>query len=344
MKVTNQTCGVSYPRALWFSMGTRGIANPNRTLSAGSKEEEDTNIIREGPIKRAKDQRSQASRTDRLTSRRPEPTAPAANQYLRHYPSTYPTTGKPARGGSPQILPGELGANNLGPMDPAGGDGVPFGVNLRTTTRQTTQADTAYNGAKQDDSRQNPGTGTEVGDTEGQTPTGPVYQPDLPSPQEGRIAATSGQSEAAELFDGKMQIQNGERENIEGPGEEERLDGLDRPEGRLSLGTNQGGGQEVSPVCMGGESVRVSVSPLWPQQCSKGFHEATETGNGPPQTEGATEHDLPRRYVADGRIKTRSGTPVTGSPGPSQAAGVQDQLGKVSATPNTQTGVSGPHN
>ena len=95
---------------------------------------------------------------------------------------------------------------------------------------------------------------------------------------------------------------------------------------------------------MGGESVRVSVSPLWPQQCSKGFHKATETGNGPPQTEGATEHDLPRRYVADGRIKTRSGTPVTGSPGPSQAAGVQDQLGKVSATPNTQTGVSGPHN
>ena len=229
-------------------------------------------------------------------------------------------------------------------MDPAGGDGVPFGVNLRTATRQTTQADTTYNGAKQDDSRQNPGTGTEVGDMEGQTPTGPVYQPDLPSPQEGRIAATSGQSEATELFDGKMQIQNGECENIEGPCQEERLDGLDRPEGRLSLGTNRGRGQEISPVCMGGESVRVSVSPLWPQQCSKGFHEATETGNGPPQTEGVTEHDLPRRYVADGRIKTRSGTPVTGSPGPSQAARVQDQLGKVSATPNTQTGVSGPHN
>ena len=105
-------------------------------------------------------------------------------------------------------------------MDPAGGNGVHFGVNLRTATRQTTQADTAYNGAKQDDSRQNPGTGTEVGDTEGQTPTGPVYQSDLPSPQEGRIAATSGQSEAAELFDGKMQIQSGERENIEGPGQE----------------------------------------------------------------------------------------------------------------------------
>ena len=27
------------------------------------------------------------------------------------------------------------------------------------------------------------------------------------------------------------------------------------------------------------------------------FHEATETGQGPPQTEGATEHDLPRRYA-----------------------------------------------
>ena len=36
--------------------------------------------------------------------------------------------------------------------------------------------------------------------------------------------------------------------------------------------------------------------------------------------------------------------PVTRSPGSPQAAGVQDQLEKVSTTPNTQTGVSGPHN
>ena len=51
-------------------------------------------------------------------------------------------------------------------------------------------------------------------------PTRPVYQPDLPSPQEGQIAASSRQPVAAEPFDGKMQIQNGDRENIEGPGQE----------------------------------------------------------------------------------------------------------------------------
>ena len=32
------------------------------------------------------------------------------------------------------------------------------------------------------------------------------------------------------------------------------------------LGTNRGKRQKVSPVCMGGESIRVLVSPLWPQQ------------------------------------------------------------------------------
>ena len=36
--------------------------------------------------------------------------------------------------------------------------------------------------------------------------------------------------------------------------------------------------------------------------------------------------------------------PVTGSPGSPQAVGVQNQLGKVSATPTTQAGVFGPHN
>ena len=95
---------------------------------------------------------------------------------------------------------------------------------------------------------------------------------------------------------------------------------------------------------MEGESIRVSVSPLWPQQCSKGFHEATEADNSPSQTEWAMEHDLPRRYAADGKIKARPGTPVTGGPEPSQVVGVQDQLGEVSNTPNTQTRVSGPHN
>ena len=99
MKMTNQTCGIFCPRALRFSMGTRSIAAPNRTLSAGSKEEEDTNFIKVSPIKRAKGQRSQASRTDRPTSSQPESTNPVANQDLWHYPNTYPTAGKPARGG-----------------------------------------------------------------------------------------------------------------------------------------------------------------------------------------------------------------------------------------------------
>ena len=179
-------------------------------------------------------------------------------------------------------------------MDLAGGDGIPLGVNHRTATRQATQADKVCNGAKQHDIKKIIQELEQKSAIQKVTQTRPIYQPHLPSPQEGRIAASSRQPEAAEPLDGKIKIQNGERENIEGPGQEERLDGLDRPEGCLSLGTNRGEGQKVSPVCMGGESIRVSVSPLWPQQCSKGFHEATETGNGPPQTEGAMEHDLPR--------------------------------------------------
>ena len=91
-----------YPRALRFSTGTRRIATPNCTPSVGSKEEEDTSI-RRSPIKRGKVQRSQASWTDPPTNNQPRPTDPNATQYSQHYPSTYPTTGEPARGWSPQI-------------------------------------------------------------------------------------------------------------------------------------------------------------------------------------------------------------------------------------------------
>ena len=106
-------------------------------------------------------------------------------------------------------------------MDLASGDGIPLGANQGTATRPTTEAVTVCNRAQPDDFRQNPGTGAKVCDAEGQPPTRPVYQPDLPSSQEGRIAATSRNPETAEPFDGKAQIQNGQCENTEGPGQEE---------------------------------------------------------------------------------------------------------------------------
>ena len=70
------------------------------------------------------------------------------------------------------------------------------------------------------------------------------------------------------------------------------------------------------------------------------FSQSYVTSDGPPQTEGVTEHHFLRRYAADGRSEARSGMPVAGSPVPTQAAGLQGQLGKVPVTSNAQAAAS----
>ena len=265
MRMTSRTCKVFYSRALRFSTGTQRIATPNRTLSVGFKEEEDTTTIREKPIQRAKGQRSKASMTEHPTSSRLEPTAPAAKQYPWHCSGTYPAPGTP---GFCLVNWKRITSDQW----------------ICELTRPTTEADTVCNGAQPHDFRQ-------IQELEDKSAIRKVNPRPDHFIRQIFLRPTSCKPEAAEPFDGKAQFQNGERENTEGPGQEERLVGLDRPEGCLPLGTNRGGGQEVSTVHMGGEGIRVPVSLLWAQQCSTSLHEATETSHGPPQTEGATEQD-----------------------------------------------------
>ena len=121
------------PRALRFSTGTHSIAAPNRTLSAGSKEEEDTNIIMESPIK------GQRGKEAELAGQIVQPVSDSSPQTLLQT-KIFGTTlvHIPQLESVPQILPGELEMYNLGPMDLAGGDGIPLGVNHRTATRRAT--------------------------------------------------------------------------------------------------------------------------------------------------------------------------------------------------------------
>ena len=159
--------------------------------------------------------------------------------------------------------------------------------------------------------------------------TRPVYQSDLPSPQEGWVAVTSCQPEAPEPFGSEIQIQNGERNNTEGSGQEEQLDGLDRREGCLPLPIEERGRKYIrftwEEIVYEFQCLHFGLS-----STPRVFTKLLKPGDGPPQTKGDAEHDFLRH--ADGRIEVRSGMPVTGSPGPPQAAGVHWKKSKLLPT------------
>lgn len=81
-----------------------------------------------------------------------------------------------------------------------------------------------------------------------------------------------GQLEATESLNSKAQIQDGGCKSSTGPDQEERLDGLYRPEGRLSLCTSLRESPEVPLIYVAGVDVRIIMPPLWPEQCPKSIY------------------------------------------------------------------------
>jgi len=79
---------------------------------------------------------------------------------------------------------------------------------------------------------------------------------------------------------------------------EGQLDGLHRLKGSLSLCGNSSGAQEVPPLHLGGTDIRISVSPIWVEQCSKSVHQAPEASGGLPETTRDSSGDIPGRHAS----------------------------------------------
>ena len=173
--------------------------------------------------------------------------------------------------------------------------------------------------------------GAEGSSQESQTSPQSVHQSDILGPQEW-VAAPSSELETPQQVYDQVQVQDGECTDTQGPSAEGRLVGLNRSQGCLPLCTYQREGQEVPLIPMGGQRVRIPMSPFWPQQCPKSFYKAIEASDGPSSPERVEEHDIPGQYAADGAVQTGSNTQVSGSLVADETAGVQGQKSQLTPT------------
>ena len=94
MRRTSQTCRVFFIQGRFGSVWEHEESPPPAVHLQSVPERKN---IKRSPAERGKAHRSQAFRTDLLTSKQPKPTSPAT-QYSRHYSSVHPSTGESAKG------------------------------------------------------------------------------------------------------------------------------------------------------------------------------------------------------------------------------------------------------
>ena len=190
--------------------------------------------------------------------------------------------------------------------------GYPHRFDGQATTGQTPQTNSICRRSTEDGFRRDPEAGSKISNQASTTEGRPVYQSDLLGPQERRIPAPCSQPEAIEPLVSEVQIQDGGCKSSSGPNKEGRLDDINRFKGRLPISPNFPGASKIPSVHLGGNDIRVSVSPLWPQQCPQGIYKVDETSDGAPETARNSECDIPGRYLIDGRVETGVGTMDTG--------------------------------
>ena len=242
--------------------------------------------------------------------------------------------------GQASLLPAQLAGDHNRLLGTAGGSGIPVGADscpspeggALPTDQSPAPVSSGRRSAEVTDQRLYHESGT-VPRT--------IPQQAVFGEKEGRVISSSGELEAFEPVYRQVPLQNGGDQHGEGSTAEERLDGLRRFERCLPFSSNRGRAQEVSPLCLGRPDVRISVSPLWIEQCPEGIHQAPETSSGPTQTSRDSSGDFLGRHVSTCPVKGRPGDP-DGSDIPAvQPARLLHQPREISVEPNTADPILG---
>ena len=81
---------------------------------------------------------------------------------------------------------------------------------------------------------------------------------------------------------------------------------IDLKDACIPFSSNLGGSPEIPPLPITGQGVRVSVSSLWPVQCTLCLHQAAETSVDASTLSRNTTDNVPGRCVSDGTVQNRA--------------------------------------
>ena len=120
----------------------------------------------------------------------------------------------------------------------------------------------------------------------------------------------SYQSSGAKSIPRKGVLQNGRTTGCEVPTTERRLYDETGPEGCILCNPHSLISQEVSAVCVSGQSLRVSVPPIWPLLCSPSLHKNSETNVSSAPFTRNSDCNLHRRHATSSSKEPGVAEPV----------------------------------
>ena len=154
-------------------------------------------------------------------------------------------------------------------------------------------------------------------------------QPALHYSQEEWFTEASSEPEATEPHCGEEEVQNGRCSDVARPAEAGRLDDIHRPQGRLSVCPDPQVSQEIPPLQLEEQHLRIPVPTVRPHQCTPNIHEVDETGHGSPQEAGDQMHHLCRRHASHVLITVGAGRHNGANQYTPGTLGVHSQSGEV---------------
>ena len=172
---------------------------------------------------------------------------------------------------------------------------------------------------------------------------GAVCEQALHGSQEGRCLQTSGEPETTEQVCHKEAVQDGECSHAQRPAQGRGLDDINRPQGCVPLSPDPRDTQKAPPFSVEGDTVRVPVPPIWPQQRPTHIHQALEASDGTAEKAGYQMCHFCGRSAPHGLVQVRADGGNPGGNNDVSAVGLPDQLGEISSDPVPAHQVSGVH-
>ena len=154
-------------------------------------------------------------------------------------------------------------------------------------------------------------------------------------------AAASGKPKGFKSIHPSGTFQNGGSTPLTRPITTRGLDGENGLKGCLPPNPNPLKPSTPSPVCLGGETLQVSVPPIWSVISTTGFHKTLETSSGPLETDRLTPDSVSGRPVAHAFEQGTAGGNSTTDMQPVRSLGTDGEYPKVPAIPNPTNRISG---
>ena len=238
---------------------------------------------------------------------------------------------------------GKLGGNHPRSMGPACSSGVQNRLCAHPSATQSSHNTPVLKGRTGSGETSSDRAHSKGSNTGGSSREKPVCLHPVPRTKEGRSAETGDKLKEVKCLRTHRAFQNGGHTYPPGTAETGRLDGQDRPPGRLLHGSYTRGTQRIPGFLPRRHNVSLQLPPVRPVVCPLGLYQNPKTSNGPSPRDGFPPCCLHRRHSGYGRHSSRSEGTGASPVLPPRKPGVHSQPEKMPINAHPDNRIFGFH-